>query len=123
MTAMHCEFCEKENSPEVISRADREVSSGSAAETEPAAPQPQKKLKSHMTAAILTTIFFGNWIFGIPAIVFAKECETAALGGQTEIAERFSRRALTFLSVGSALSLAVLSFAVLVITVVTTAAI
>lgn len=117
MAAMLCKLCGRENSAESI------YCEGCGAELAPSEEngtvmrEPSgKKLKSHMTAAVLTTIFFANWIFGIPAIVFARECEIAALGGQDEIAERFSRRALTFICVGSALSLAFWSFAVLAVT-------
>lgn len=71
--------------------------------------------KSYMTPAIITTVVFANWIFGIPAIVFAKECELAAKDGQIETARRFSRRALTFMCLGSALSAALIMFAILVV--------
>ncbi len=75
-----------------------------------AAPLPPKKLKSHMTLAVLTTVILGNWIFGIPAIVFARECELAAENGQRAVAARFSRRALTFSLVGGALCAALWAF-------------
>lgn len=83
-------------------------------------PEEEKKAppKSHMAAAIITTVLLGNWILGIPAIVFAKECETAALNGQDEIARRFSRRAMNFMCIGSALSVALITF-IIFITVMT----
>lgn len=74
----------------------------------------KEKIKSHMTAAILTTVFLGNWILGIPSIVFAKECQIALNSGQREIAERFSRRAMSFMCIGSALSIAFVSFIIFV---------
>ncbi len=86
--------------------------------TVPLGQAPIMPVKSHMTAAILTTIFFANWILGIPAIVFARECELAAERGQLEIAQRFSRRALNFLVIGSALSFALAAFLGLVFFVV-----
>lgn len=85
-----------------------ETAAAPALGTEPE-PRPEK-IRSHMAAAVITTVIFGNWILGIPAIVFARECELAYIRGQWDIAERFSRRALTFLAIGSALSLAVFSF-------------
>ncbi len=84
----------------------------------PLGQNPMKPIKSHMTAAVLTTIFFANWMLGIPAIVFARECELAAEKGQMEIAQRFSRRALNFLVIGSAISFALTAFLVLVFVVI-----
>lgn len=126
---MICEKCGRENSPESKfcigcgSPFHEEepalpvnFSEEADAETEASikADAPEAKLRSYMAAAVLTTVFLGNWIFGIPAIVFARECEKAAEAGQTEIARRFSRRALTFLAVGSALSVALISFLALI---------
>lgn len=129
MNNMICEKCGRENSTE----AKFCTGCGSSFENEPPrseeaeaagtppevrAAEEAKAIKSHMTAAVLTTVFLGNWIFGIPAIVFAKECETAAMAGRLDIAERFSRRALTFLTVGSALSVALISFLVMILNIV-----
>ncbi len=103
-------MCDKtEEDKSALSLADG-IEASEEAET---APEPVPRIKSHMAAAVLTTVFLGNWILGIPAIVFAKECELAAKSGQYEIAGRFSKRALTFLCVGSALSVAVFAFLLL----------
>ncbi len=75
-----------------------------------AAAPPPGRLKSHMTLAVLTTVLLGNWIFGIPAVVFARECELAAESGLFAAARRFSRRALTFSLVGGALCVALWAF-------------
>ncbi len=64
-------------------------------------------IKSHMTAAVLTTVLLGSWALGIPAIVFARECERACAEGNFALAKRFSKRALTFTCIGGALSAAI----------------
>ena len=110
---MQCEACGK-----LCSDGNKFCTGCGAPLPEAAAAEAQReeKISSHMTLAVITTILFGNWILGIPAIVFARECELAAESGQTELARRFSRRALTFLAVGSALSLAVICFVVMIVT-------
>lgn len=91
-------------------------------DVEPVYPEPMPvKIKSHMVLAIVTTVLFFNWMLGIPAIVFARECELAAERGMVEIAMRFSRRAVTFALVGVALNIAVVSFLALVIVVMSAA--
>lgn len=126
---MLCEKCGKENSAEsrFCTLCGAELCAAPVAETDSAVleetndtaaapdlnersePRPEK-VRSHMAAAVITTVIFGNWILGIPAIVFARECELAWQHEQWDIARRFSRRALTFLAIGSALSLAAFSF-------------
>lgn len=95
-----------------------EESAEEVAEAMPeSAPQSPPNIKSHMAAAIITTILFGNWILGIPAIVFARECEIAWQKAQYDISERFSRRAMTFMCVGVALCLALWAFLALAMVV------
>lgn len=81
---------------------------------EETASSEKKPVRSHMAAAIATTVLFGNWALGIPAIVFARECEYAAENGMEAQARRFSRRALAFMCVGSGLSLAFISLMLLI---------
>lgn len=81
-----------------------------------------KQIKSHMALAVVTTVLLFNWILGIPAIIFARECELAAEKGQLEIAERFSRRSAAFALVGVGLTLALAAFVTLVIVVMRAAA-
>lgn len=87
---------------------------------ETAEPRPPK-IHSHMAMAVLTTVIFFNWILGIPAIVFARECERAAEAGQYDIAMRFSKRAITFALIGVALNIAIASFITLVAVVLSEA--
>ena len=89
----------------------------SAVAEEPEVLRWPAKIKSHMVLAVVTTVIFFNWILGIPAIVFARECELAAEQGQLEIAMRFSRRAITFALVGVVLNIAIAAFLALVIVV------
>ncbi len=117
-----CEKCGEEAPDAVSPRVGGESQLTEAAEIaagvpetcEPAVIKP-RLVKSHMALAVATTIIFGNWALGIPAIVFAHECRIAEKNGQNEIAERFSRRAMTFLCVGSALSLSLAAFLALVL--------
>ena len=76
-----------------------------------------QKIHSYMALAVLTTIFFFNWLLGIPAIVFARECELAVEKGQYDIAKRFSERAISFALIGTAINLAIAAFIALVMIV------
>ncbi|MGN1097583.1 MAG: CD225/dispanin family protein [Clostridia bacterium] len=117
---MICKMCGKDNADDALFCTGCGSSFAEAAPEEPSAlplPSEPPKIRSYMTAAVLTTIFLGNWILGIPAIVFSRECELAWKNEQYEIAKRFSRRALTFMCIGSALSLAAAAFFALVMLV------
>lgn len=94
------------------------------AEAAPAAEETSAppRIRSHMVAAIVTVVLLSNWILGIPAIIFARECELAAEKGQWDIAERFSRRAANFTWIGVALNLAIGAFLALFLIVVRAAA-
>ncbi len=111
--ALFCSGCG--NSFESTDDNTEKAASPAAEET---AVLSKKPVRSYMAAAIATTVLLGNWVLGIPAIVFARECEYAAEKGMEETARRFSRRALAFMCIGSGLSLAFISL-ILLITVLT----
>lgn len=124
--ALYCEGCG--NSFQPVSESSDEQAQHEQVNLEQELPAPDNTdtetvpvlpaiIKSHMVLAIVTTVIFFNWMLGIPAIVFARECELAAERGQFEIAERFSRRAVTFVWVGVALNIAVAAFVALVVVV------
>lgn len=81
------------------------------------APEATPKIHSHMVLSIIMTVVFGNWILGIPAIVFARECELAAEKKQWDIALRFSGKALAFALIGVAVNLALWAFIALAVAV------
>lgn len=119
--AAYCDGCgnsfgisapEPEAVPAVEAAAEEASSEIQPAEMQPApeAPAAPRKIKSHMVMAIFSAVVLFNWMLGIPAIVFARECELAADKGQWDIAERFSRRALSYTWVGVALNLALAAF-------------
>lgn len=102
--------------PEQTDIPDRPVTAREAP-----APQGPPKIHSHMVLAIVMTVIFGNWILGIPAIVFARECELAAEKEQWDIARRFSGKALAFALIGVAVNLALWAFIALVVVVLAAA--
>lgn len=73
------------------------------------------KINSHIVGAILSAIFCMCLPLGIPAIVFAVECEKAINAGNYDAARRFSRRAGGFISASIIISLALVAIAVLLI--------
>ncbi len=79
--------------------------------------KPVKKISSHMVMAIVTTVLFGNWALGIPAIVFARECEMAAEKELWDLAERFSGRAMAFAWIGVGINLALGALIALIVVV------
>ncbi len=83
--------------------------------------RPTKKISSHMVLAIVTTVLFGNWALGIPAIVFARECELAAEKEQWDVAERFSGKAIAFALIGVGVNLAIGALITLIVVVIAAA--
>ncbi len=113
------ELTQIERPSEETPRCDAEPSAESEGRAAQAPPKP--KIKSHMALSIVLAVIFNSWMLGIPAIVFARECELAAEKEQWELARRFSGKALAFSLIGVAFNLALGTFLALVIVVLAAA--